>query len=100
MSYVVDLLDWQDAGQRNHRRIVHRNQQNELRLVPEPNLEARQVHKKCFGNAVNLNDEQVALFRIGDEVHAIQAQCPHAGILIKHFFVYYKHFVLLFDFGT
>ena len=69
-----DLLDWQKEDERQHRHLVHRNT-TELSVT----LDSHHPHKKCFGNSVTINDETVALFRIGEEVYATQAKCPHAG---------------------
>ena len=38
------------------------------------------------GSLANVNVQQVALFRVGDKVHAVNEKCPHAGTYI--FFMY------------
>ncbi|XP_005099496.1 Rieske domain-containing protein [Aplysia californica] len=78
---LQDLLDWQDPDQRNHRHLVHvSNPNHELKVsFDSMNSAESHVHRKCFGQAVDLNDDTIALFRIGKEVYATQAKCPHAG---------------------
>ncbi|GFO43734.1 hypothetical protein PoB_007023900 [Plakobranchus ocellatus] len=71
---LTDLLDWQKEDERQHRHLVRRSV-NELSV----SLDSHHPHKKCFGNSITINDETIALFRIGQEVYATQAKCPHAG---------------------
>lgn len=73
---LKDLLNWQNDDERQHRHLIHRNA-NELSVTLDSHHE--HPHKKCFGNPVTINDETVALFRIGNDVYATQAKCPHAG---------------------
>lgn len=37
------------------------------------------------GAIVEMRGVAVALFRVGDQVHALNATCPHAGTLISEF---------------
>ena len=77
---LIDLLDWRDPEQRQHRHLVQRTiePKNELKVTFE-SMTSSVLHKKCFGQSVNINDETIALFRVGEEVHATQAKCPHLG---------------------
>lgn len=75
---VQDLLDWRDPNQRQHRHLVQRQPRNELKVTFDSLINSHH-HKKCFGQSVKINDETIALFRVGEEVHATQAKCPHMG---------------------
>ncbi|BFZ04044.1 hypothetical protein BsWGS_07083 [Bradybaena similaris] len=66
---LQDLLDWQNSEERIHCHMARLSERNE----------DFHMYRKCFGNTVIVNDEEIALFRIGDEVFAVQAKCPHLG---------------------
>ncbi|XP_059170897.1 cholesterol 7-desaturase nvd-like [Physella acuta] len=72
---LSDLLDWKNVNDRNHRRKVQVEKNNDFKSQPNNT----RMHNKCFGNQIQLNDENIALFRIGQKVYATQATCPHAG---------------------
>ena len=86
VNFPSDLLDWQDPAQRKQRHLVHRLTDPKAELdvsaeslgVSVENLADSAANKKCFGQSVNINDETIALFRIGNEAHATQAKCPHS----------------------
>ncbi|CAG5121412.1 unnamed protein product [Candidula unifasciata] len=73
---LKDLLDWQDPDERSQCHLVRLNAKNDLKSTTHGNIK---MYQKCFGNTVIINDKEIALFRIGKEVFAIQAKCPHLG---------------------
>ncbi|CAL1530426.1 unnamed protein product [Lymnaea stagnalis] len=75
-----DLLDWENKEERNHRLQIQKHLKAQGKAQQDSVfLNSADLHKKCFGNAITLNDESIALFRLGNKVYAIQALCPHAG---------------------
>ncbi|KAK6972740.1 Rieske domain-containing protein [Biomphalaria glabrata] len=75
--HIKDLLDWQNELERNQRQRILKLLKKQGDIHQEAALKL--LHEKCFGKSLLLNDEKIALFRIGNSVYAIQSVCPHAG---------------------
>lgn len=78
--HFADLLDWQNSDERIHCHMARLNEKNDSKVMTDIKNEDSHMYRKCFGHTVTVNDEEIALFRIGDEVFAIQAKCPHLGM--------------------
>ncbi|KAH9519389.1 hypothetical protein Btru_075428 [Bulinus truncatus] len=74
---TLNLLDWQNEPEKKHR-LQSLKQPNKQEIILSETLSQNSL-KKCSGKSILLNDEQIALFRLGSHVYATQALCPHAG---------------------
>ncbi|XP_045607782.1 uncharacterized protein [Procambarus clarkii] len=73
---IYDLFDWALERQDSGEIVVSRKMVNwENRVSRSPSRKAT-LRTGCL---VKVNEQEVALFRLGDIVYAISEHCPHSG---------------------